>query len=192
MWTPERAMSETKKVQYRGKDKGPAKKPTACSNRSATKRKLVAGVELKAKVKLEGDEKKDYEHCVACVEKLYRNGNSHRGGGKEQEAVLIAKYQRTRHIASCLVFGTLGPKYREIIDNKAKSKDREGPEFLRYISTVLLKAETNPEYYVRLSTNGRAALEQIAKTGSTDGIDKSVFNVRTIFEDQERKKVLGV
>lgn len=118
-----------------------------------------------------------------------------------------------RNIATCGLFARLSSEDAAIVDSKDKVAEREDPKFMARIATFILLHESPDEkqkdVYVRLSDLGRLTLAAVA--ASVSGVScvssstkiisttplpvldkkmRAIFNVRTMFEDQERQKVL--
>lgn len=171
-----------------------------CSNKSASKRKLI-----KKEFTLETPEE-EKQRLRRVIEFLYSNGSNARATKAGNPATLMTKLLQPRHIATCGLFKKLSPSDVEIVDVKGKAREREDPEFKKRIANLILSYDCKEhkergeekDVFVRLTDIGRSTLLTIASgssgsDGSGDELgkkSKGIFNVRVIFEDQERQKVL--
>lgn len=175
-------------------------KSKAAAAKSAAKRKLDKKMATVAMVGSKVDMVEERKIVIAVVEQLYINGTNLRAvkKGKSGKQSLIEKIVKPRNIATIGVFGRLTPDDQKIVDDKKLfAVHSNDPEFLKRVAKTILDADRfrSPgklglKIYVRLTEIGAEVLKELAVTGVLSP-KNNWFKIRTIFEDQERQKVLG-
>ena len=137
------------------------------------------------------------EHAKIVVDNLYKNGSDVRNGNPE---LLIEMLMKPRNIATCGVFPLLEKKDMYLIHDKSKIKYLEYPEIRKRVANIIYLHANKPDIiskntkiYCRVSDYGMKILKDIINgTFIYKPRDVKVnFNIRIIFEHQERQKILG-
>lgn len=140
------------------------------------------------------------EHATIVVNNLYKNGSDSRQQKNGNPDKLIEHLLKPKNISTCGIFNLLDPEDMKTIHDKSKSRLLEYPEIRKRIAKVILEYANKPDIvskntkvYCRVSEHGFKILNDIVNnTGIYKPRDLKInFNVRTIFEHQERQKILG-
>lgn len=138
--------------------------------------------------------------ATKCVTRLYTSGSDSRQEKNGNPKSLIDKLMKPSAIRTCGLFARLSADDRKIIDDKDAEAKRNDPKFRKKMASFILDCEkkqhSDDGMFVKLSEEGRMILEIISKelesecTGSLATKIKKQFLIRSIFENQERQKVL--
>lgn len=136
--------------------------------------------------------------ATTCVNRLYTSGSDARQEKNGNPNALINKMLKASAIRTCGLFARLSAEDRKIIDDKDSEAKRNDPEFRARIAKFILESEKkqalDDAIFIKLSDEGRLILDAIAKKVECDGLMatkiRKQFVIRSIFENQERQKVL--
>lgn len=140
------------------------------------------------------------EHATIVVNNLYKNGSDSRQVKNGNPDKLIDHLMKSKHISTCGIFTLLDPNDMKLIHDKSKIKMLDYPEIKKRVAKIILQHANKPELitkqtkiYCRVSEYGLKILDDIINSTSIYKIKdlKRNFNIRVIFEHQERQKILG-
>ncbi len=139
------------------------------------------------------------KHATDVVNSLYTNGSDMRQqkNGATGKVKLVEKIMKDYPITTCGIYALLDRKDQMIIDEKKEGRlAREYPEFRKRIANILLRyANTHsPKIFCKVTEQGMDVLKAIVEGRECIYSKKTldyVFDVRRMFDNQERKKVLA-